>query len=80
MYWLLANKNLGLQWSYLVVKYQNENMMKLWLINSLCMAYILYITIVHSLMYFSNKRQMFYTFEQWAGGIKGSVITETCKQ
>ena len=44
------------------------------------MAYILYITIVHSLMYYSNKRQLFYTFEQWEGGIKGGVITETCKQ
>ena len=38
---------------------------------------ILYDTIVHNLMYYSNKCQLFYTREQSAGGKRGGIVCES---
>ena len=43
---------------------------------------ILYVTIVHNLMNYSNKCQLFCTREHSAGGKRGGMVCEwlTCKQ
>ena len=47
---------------------------------------ILYVIIIHNLMYYSNKCQFLCTCEQLAGGKRGGMVcmwviyTETCKQ
>ena len=47
-----------------------------------CKGLILYVTIVHNLMYYSNKCQLFCAREQSAGGKRGGMVCEwlTCKQ